>query len=88
MVCVASTLGMTDRTLRRRLQQEGTSFHVIIDDVRYSLAKEYLHTTRMTADDIALVLGFSDTANFRRAFKRWSGMATSQYRTSVAGKHG
>lgn len=73
MEAVADALGMTSRTLRRHLGSEGTSFGAILDDVRYSLATEYLKTTRMSTDDIALLLGFSDGANFRRAFKRWSG---------------
>ncbi|MGO4329131.1 AraC family transcriptional regulator ligand-binding domain-containing protein [Cupriavidus sp. 2TAF22] len=72
METVAETLGMTSRTLRRHLGTEGTSFGAILDDVRFSLATEYLKTTRMSTDDIALLLGFSDGANFRRARKRWA----------------
>jgi len=71
MDAVGEALGMTSRTLRRHLAAEDTSFGAILDDVRFSLATEYLKTTRMSTDDIALLLGFSDGANFRRAFKRW-----------------
>lgn len=77
---VADMLHMHERTLRRKLESEGTSFGDIVDDVRSSLAMEYLRTTKMTTDDIAALIGFSDAANFRRAFKRWTGKAPSEFR--------
>src|ERR1700754_611991 len=73
MEAVAAALKMTSRTLRRRLEAEGTSFLAIVDDVRCSLATEYLKTTKMSTEDVAMLVGFSDTANFRRALKRWTG---------------
>ncbi len=80
METVAAALKMTSRTLRRRLETEGTSFLSILDDVRSSLAMEYLKTTKMTTEDVAMLLGFSDTANFRRALKRWTGKAATEIR--------
>jgi AraC-like DNA-binding protein len=77
---VASALSITTRTLRRHLEGEGTTFGQILDDVRCALATEYLRTTAMTMDDIAALLGFSETANFRRAFKRWTGRSPGNYR--------
>jgi AraC-like DNA-binding protein len=77
----ADMLHMHERTLRRKLESEDTSFGEIVDDVRASLATEYLRTTRMTTDDIAALVGFSDAANFRRAFKRWTGKAPSDFRS-------
>lgn len=77
---VARALGMTGRTLRRHLDEEGTSFQAIVDDVRCSLAHEYLKNTRMSTSDIAMLLGFSDGANFRRAFKRWTGKGVNELR--------
>lgn len=77
---VADMVHMNERTIRRKLEAEGTSFTEIIDDVRTSLACEYLKTTRMTTEDIASLVGFSDAANFRRAFKRWTGKAPREYR--------
>jgi AraC-like DNA-binding protein len=76
----ASNLSMTARTLRRHLESEGTTFAQISDDVRCSLATEYLRTTRLSTDDIANLVGFSETSNFRRAFKRWTGKAPSDFR--------
>lgn len=80
MEAVANTLNMTSRTLRRRLEAEGTSFHAIVDDVRCSLALEYLRTTKMSTDDVAMLLGFSDAANFRRALKRWTAKGPGELR--------
>ncbi|WP_175942489.1 AraC family transcriptional regulator [Caballeronia sp. BCC1704] len=80
MEATAEQMHMTTRTLRRRLQAEGTSFLAIVDDVRRSLALEYLKTTKMNTDDVAMLLGFSDTANFRRALKRWTGKGPGELR--------
>ncbi len=80
MEAVASAMNMTSRTLRRRLLAEKTSFVAILDDVRCSLALEYLKTTKMSADDIATVLGFNDSAAFRRALKRWTGKGLGELR--------
>jgi AraC-like DNA-binding protein len=80
MEVVAHALKMTSRTLRRRLEAEETSFVAIVDDVRCSLATEYLKTTNMSTDDIAMLLGFSDAANFRRALKRWTGKGPGELR--------
>jgi AraC-like DNA-binding protein len=80
METVSAALKMTGRTLRRRLQAEGISFVAIVDDVRCSLATEYLKTTKMSTEDVAMLVGFSDTANFRRALKRWTGKSAAEIR--------
>lgn len=80
METVASAMNMTTRTLRRRLLAEKTSFVAILDDVRCSLALEYLRTTKMSADDIATLLGFNDSAAFRKALKRWTGKGLAELR--------
>lgn len=77
---VARVLKMTSRTLRRRLDDEGTTFSAIADDVLSSLAQEYLRTTQMSTDDIAMLLGFSDGASFRRALRRWTGKGAADLR--------
>lgn len=88
MDTVAGAMNMTSRTLRRRLLAEKTSFVAILDDVRCSLALEYLKTTRLSADDIATVLGFNDSAAFRRALKRWTGKGLGELRRQqCAEKH-
>ena len=80
MEAVAGMLHMTSRTLRRRLEAEGTSFQIIADDVRSTLAQEYLTKTRMSIFDIAMLLGFSDAAGLRRAMKRWTGKGPGEIR--------
>lgn len=80
METVARAMNMTSRTLRRRLLAEKTSFVAILDDVRCSLALEYLKTTKMSAEDIATLLGFNDSAAFRRALKRWTGKGLGEIR--------
>ena len=79
---VSRKLGMTERTLRRRLSDEGGTYAQIIEDVRKKLTLEYLHTTRMSPDDIAWNVGFSDSANLRRAVKRWTGKTIGELRRS------
>ena len=77
---IAQALHMTSRTLRRRLDEEGSSFSDILDDVHRSISIEYLKSTYMTIDDIGSLVGFNDAANFRKAFKRWTGKTPSEIR--------
>ena len=58
---------------------EDTSYKELLDDVRHLLAKRYLDNKQLSIQEIAFTLGYSDIANFRRAFKRWQGMAPSEY---------
>jgi AraC-like DNA-binding protein len=76
----ARRLGMTERTLRRRLAEEGASFRAVHDDVQLQAAIGYLRDTELTVEVIAETLGFSDAANFRRAFRRWTGRPPLDYR--------
>ncbi|MBE7419600.1 MAG: AraC family transcriptional regulator [Ideonella sp.] len=78
---VAAQMAISSRTLRRRLLAEGRSFQQLLDEVRHQLALDYLRRTRMSNEDIAAALGFSDAANFRHAFKRWSGLSPAAWRS-------
>jgi AraC-like DNA-binding protein len=80
MPAAAQRLGMTERTLRRRLDESGHGYANIVDDVRKRLTLEYLTTTRISADDIAWKVGFSDSSNLRRAVKRWTGRTFAEVR--------
>ncbi|MDH4585716.1 AraC family transcriptional regulator [Pseudomonas sp. BN415] len=71
---------MTPRTLHRHLLDEGTTFKLILEDVRRTLAVEHLKAGRLTVQEIAYSLGYSDVANFRRAFKRWEGVPPTEFR--------
>lgn len=81
---MAQELSMEPRTLRRRLEAQGTSYRQMLADVRRGMAIEYLRTTRMTTEDIASRLGYSDAANFRHAFARWTGRSPHEYRVGKA----
>lgn len=77
---VARQLNMSARTLRRRLSESHSSYQQILQDVRCQIATAYLRDTQMTIDDIASRVGFTESANFRHAFKRWTGHPPSFYR--------
>jgi AraC-like DNA-binding protein len=77
---VAENLHVSERTLRRRLEAESTSFSSIFEEIRDLLAREYLAATELTVADIAHLLDYSETVNFRRAFVRWNRLTPSQYR--------
>ena len=65
---VAQTLHLSQRTLQRRLQEEGTSFQTLLDDTRRELAEQYLAQPNMTLLEIAYLLGFADPSNFFLGF--------------------
>ena len=77
---IAKLLGVNDRSLRRQLRQQGFSFRGLRDELRTQIALRYLRNKTLANEDIALALGFSDAANFRRAFHRWTNMAPSDVR--------
>jgi AraC-like DNA-binding protein len=81
---VAESLHVSERTLRRRLEAESTSFRATFDEIRDLLAREYLTETQLTVAEIAHLLDYSETVNFRRAFVRWNGVTPSEYRQQQA----
>jgi len=87
LASTAAAVHLPERTLQRRLAEKGVTHSALVDDVRRSLALQYLAETRLTIGDIAQRLRFSDTTAFHRAFKRWTGAAPSEFRDGSAG-HG
>ncbi len=77
---IAESLCMTSRTLRRKLEAEGSSYSGLLTSVRKALAIDYLTTTPLSTEDVALTLEFSDAVSFRHAFKRWTGLTPNEYR--------
>lgn len=77
---VARVLHLSPRTLHRRLVAEGTSFHALVEEVRHAIALELLEAERLGLAEIAHRLGYSELASFRRAFKRWEGVAPDAWR--------
>ncbi|VWC82916.1 AraC family transcriptional regulator [Burkholderia contaminans] len=70
---IAAQLCMSERTLRRRLADQGVSYQTVIDTIRRKRAFTLLSNPRLSIEDVAHEVGFSDAHNFRRAFKRWTG---------------
>ncbi len=77
---VANKLGISKRTLQRKLTEEDTSFQKQLNGVRELLAKHYIKNTDMSTDDIAFLLGYQELNSFLRAFSIWTGMSVSEYR--------
>lgn len=77
---VAADLHMASRSLRRRLEQEGTSFRALVDEVRQTLAEELLTTADLKLEEVAQRLGYAEPASLIHAFKRWKGMTPHAYR--------
>lgn len=77
---VARTLGLHERTLDRRLRDQGTTYRLELEKIRYNMARQYLADTGLPLAEIAATLDYSDTTSFARAFKRWSGIAPSAWR--------
>lgn len=78
---IAKELATTSRSLRRRLTEEGTSFRVLVDEVRETLAEQLLSTAGLNVDAVAERLGFANTAGFISAFKRWKGVPPGTWRS-------
>ena len=76
----AAELAMSVRTLRRRLSELGTSYKTLQEEVRRDLALDYLRNSHLSVDQIAQLVGYTETTNFRRAFRQWTGHAPSHYR--------
>ena len=77
---LVKALGMSRRTLQRKLLALGSSYQQILEETRYTLAQRYLDDLSKSITEITFLLGFSEQAAFTRAFKRWSGMAPTDYR--------
>ena len=79
---VASELSLSSRTLRRQLADLDTSFAAVLTEVQKNLAIDYLTNSSLNVDQIGALLGYSETTNFRRAFKQWTGNPPTFYRAS------
>ena len=80
---IAQELNMSLRNMQRRLRGEGTSFTQLLDDTRRTLATQYVRSRRLSINEITYLLGFSEPSNFSRAFKRWTGLSPSEFRTNA-----
>ncbi|MGN0143691.1 MAG: helix-turn-helix domain-containing protein [Clostridium sp.] len=83
---VSKKLGISKRTLQRKLSEEKTTFQKQLNHTRELLAKNYIKNTDMTSDDIAFLLGYQDLNSFFRAFQVWTGMNVTEYKKSLQKK--
>ena len=79
---VARKLATSSRTLRRRLEESGTSFRELLDATRAELARSYVRDRKMPLAEVAFMLGFSEPSTFHRAFKRWTSMTPAAWRAT------
>jgi AraC-like DNA-binding protein len=77
---IARKMKMSVRTLGRRLEDEGTTYRLLLDEVRKELAHSQLVRLDVSIPEVACLLGFSDVTAFHRAFKRWTGQTPGSYR--------
>jgi AraC-like DNA-binding protein len=81
---IAARLRMAQRTLQRKLADEGQTFEALLDDVRRTLALRYLADRKLAVAEVAYLLGYSEPSPFHRAFKRWTGKTPSEARGHAA----
>lgn len=83
---IAAELGMTRRTLTRKLAELGTSFQSLLEGLRKELAQRYLRDSGINMAEIAFLLGYTETSTFNHAFKRWTGKTPRQMRREARPK--
>jgi len=81
---IAKQMGMSERTLQRRLQSESSTFNELLEQARRTFACSYLADRKLAAYEVSFLLGYSEPATFFRAFKRWTGKTPLEYRASLA----
>jgi AraC-like DNA-binding protein len=77
---VAKSMGMSPRTLQRRLGELGTTYQKLLDEVRHRSARRLLANTDLGAGEVAFLLGFEELNSFTRAFHAWEGISPSRWR--------
>ena len=81
---VAAELGLSPRTLQRKLAEAGSSYQQVLDGLRFRLAQDYLRRRELGLVDIAFLLGFQEQSAFTHAFREWSGMNPGAWREQLA----
>ena len=76
---VAEEFGISGRTLQRNLSAENTSFNQLVKDIQKIMTFNYLEAKELSIDEIAYLVGYTETSSFYRAFKKWTGKTVSQY---------
>ena len=79
---IAEKLGMSSRTLQRKLGEEGTHYQDVLNELRLELALYFLKNTALSLDSIAYELGYAEARSFYRSFKQWTGLTAGSYRVT------
>ena len=77
---VARRMGMSERTLQRRITEEGHNFRELLIEARRELGHRFLSDVAMELDEIAFLLGYQDATSFHRAFREWEGVTPARWR--------
>jgi len=80
---IAKQMGMSERTLQRRLASEGSTFNGLLEEARRTIAFSYLSDRKLAAYEVSFLLGYAEPSTFFRAFKRWTGKTPQEYRASL-----
>ncbi len=85
MKVIAQKMGLSRQTLYRKLKTEGISYEKLLDELRHQMAQHYLRGEKVSVNETAYLVGFSDPSAFSRAFKRWTGNSPSVIRSAKSG---
>ena len=77
---IASSINVSQRSLQRKLRQQGMSFTQLLENTRRELSLQYVRDPQHSMNEVAFLLGFAEPGNFSRAFKRWYGQSPSRFR--------
>jgi AraC-like DNA-binding protein len=80
VIMVARELGMSERTLQRRITEEGTTFRQLLNETRHELVREYLRDDSVEITEAAFLVGYEDPNSFYRAFRSWEGKTPAEWR--------
>ena len=83
---VAHQLAMSERTMQRRIEEEGSSFRELLTEAKQELGRQLMTDPRVEVDEVAFLLGFKDTSSFYRAFREWESMTPSEWRSRDGGR--
>lgn len=85
LASIARRLGVTERTLQRRLGEENLSFRAVVEKARAQLARRYLADAAIGLGEVGFLVGFSDASAFYKAFRRWTGLTPGEFRERALG---